>query len=103
MTPQSPHGHIPASGGIPPTASPAPVQLIEYNGVPTIVFGGTTMYDQVYYSPASYVSSPTLSPPSSVATSFTYQTVAPQTPPFNSLIGQQFFPTHMEIMGQPQL
>lgn len=101
LTPQSPNGHIPASGGIPPTAH-APVQLIEYNGVPTIVFG-TTMYDQIYYSPASYVPSPTLSPPSSVATSFTYQTVAPQSPPFNSLNGQQFFPTHVEIIGQPQL
>lgn len=101
LTPQSPNGHIPASGGIPPTAT-GPVQLIEYNGVPTLVFG-TTMYDHIYYSPASYVPSPTLSPPSSVATSFTYQTVAPQSPPFNSLNGQQFFPTHVEIIGQPQL
>lgn len=95
--PQSPNAvQMPASI---PTAAVQPIQLIEYNGVPTILFGG--MYDQLYYSPPpSYVSSPTL-PASSVATSFTYQTVAPQTPPFNLLNGQQFFP--VEIMGQPQL
>lgn len=96
--PQSPNGQIPAS--LPPSVQP--IQLIEYNGVPTIVFGA--MYDQLYYSPPhSYVPSPTL-PSSSVAAAFTYQTVAPaQTPPFNSLNGQQFFPAHVEIIGQPQI
>lgn len=96
--PQSPNGQIPS--GMPPGVQP--IQLIEYNGVPTILFS-TAVYDQLYYSPPpSYVPSPTL-PATSVATSFTYQTVAPQTPPFNSLNGQQFFPTHLEIIGQPQL
>jgi len=94
--PQSPNGQMPS---IPPAVQP--VQLIEYNGVPAILFG--TMYDQLYYSPPpSYVPSPTL-PASSVATSFTYQTLAPQTPPFNSINGQQFFPAHVEIIGPPQL
>ena len=96
--PQSPNGQMPAS--LPHSVQP--IQLIEYNGIPTIVFGA--MYDQLYYSPPpSYVPSPTL-PPSSVATTFTYQTVAPaQTPPLNSLNGQQFFPAHLEIIGQPQI
>lgn len=95
--PQSPNGQMPS---MQPTVQP--VQLIEYNGVPTIVFG--TVYDQLYYSTPPYVPSPTL-PATTIAPSFTYQTVAPQTPPLNgcSLSGQHFFPTHVEIIGQPQL
>ncbi len=95
--PQSPNGQIPS---MQPTIQP--IQLIEYNGVPTIVFGA--VYDQLYYSTQpSYVPSPTL-PPTTIAPSFTYQAVAPQTPPLNggSLTGQHFFPTHVEIIGQPQ-
>lgn len=95
--PQSPNGQVPC---MQPTVQP--IQLIEYNGVPAILFGA--VYDQLYYStPPSYVPSPTL-PASTIAPSFTYQTVAPQTPPLNggSLSGQHFFPTHLEIIGQPQ-
>lgn len=95
--PQSPNGQIPSM-----QSTVQPIQLIEYNGVPTIVFGA--VYDQLYYSPPpSYVPSPTL-PASSIAPSFSYQAVAPQTPPLNggSLNGQHFFPTHVEIIGQPQ-
>jgi len=95
--PQSPNGQMPS---MQPTVQP--IQLIEYNGVPTIVFG--TVYDQLYYSTPPYVPSPTL-PATTIAPSFTYQTVTPQTPPLNgcSLSGQHFFPTHVEIIGQPQL
>lgn len=94
--PQSPNGQIPVS--LPPAVQP--VQLIDYNGIPTLVFGA--MYDQfVFTLPTSYVPSPT-PPASSVATTFTYQTVAPQTPPFSPLNGQQFFPPPVEIIGQPQ-
>lgn len=94
--PQSPNAQIPS---IQPAVQP--IQLIEYNGVPTIIFG--TVYDQLYYSSPPYVPSPTL-PVTTVSPSFTYQTVAPQTPPLNggSLCGQHFFPTHLEIIGQPQ-
>lgn len=97
-TPQSPNGQIPSM-----QPSVQPVQLIEYNGVPTLVFGA--VYDTVYYSPPpSYVPSPTL-PANSIAPSFTYQTVAPPTPPLNtaSIHGQHFFPTHVELIGQPQI
>lgn len=96
--PQSPNGQIPSM-----QPSVQPLQLIEYNGVPTLVFG--TVYDTVYYSPPpSYVPSPTL-PANSMAPSFTYQTVAPPTPPLStpSLHGQHFFPTHVELIGQPQI
>lgn len=93
--PQSPNGQM-------PSMQPAvqPIQLIEYNGVPTIVLG--TVYEP-YYSTPPYVPSPTL-PATTIAPSFTYQTVTPQTPPLNggSLSGQHFFPTHVEIIGQPQ-
>lgn len=96
--PQSPNGQMPSMQ--PPVQ---PIQLIEYNGVPPIVFG--TVYDQGhgYYSAPPYVPSPTL-PATTIAPSFTYQTVAPQTPPLNggSLSGQHFFPTHVEIIGQLQ-
>lgn len=96
--PQSPNGQIPSM-----QLSVQPVQLVEYNGVPTIVLGA--VYDTVYYSPPpSYVPSPTLSA-NSVAPSFTYQTIAPPTPPLSapSLQGQHFFPTHVELIGQPQI
>lgn len=95
--PQSPNGQIPSM-----QPSVPPFQLIEYNGVPTLVFGA--VYDHPYYStPTPYVPSPTL-PLSTIASSFTYQALAPQTPPLNagSLNGQHFFPTHVELIGQPQ-
>ena len=88
--PQSPNGQIPVS--LPPAVQP--VQLVDYNGIPILVFGA--MYEQFFFTP-----SPT-PPASSVATTFTYQTVAPQTPPFSPLNGQQFFPPPVEIIGQPQ-
>lgn len=102
--PQSPNGQVPMS--LPPPAAIQPAQLIEYNGVPTIVFGGG-LYEQIYYSPPpSFVpASPTLSPASTVPPSFAFtQSVAPPpTPPFHSLNGQQFFPPTIEIIAQPQI
>lgn len=99
VQPQSPNGQVPIS--LPPSAV-QPVQLIEYNGVPTIVLGPT--YDQFYYSPPpSFVPSPTLSA-SSMPPSFTFQSMAPPTPPYHSLNSQQFFPPLVEIItSQPQI
>lgn len=101
---QSPNGQVPMS--LPPSAAIQPAQLIEYNGVPTIVFGGG-LCEQLYYSPPpSFVpASPTLSPGSAMPPSFAFsQSVAlPPTPPFHSLSGQQFFSPTIEIIAQPQI